>query len=245
MNKIFILIIVLFLCCLILIIGITVYFLNKKKINSSQKNPNENDEKNKINNLLQINPKENDKKTQVYNLGQILQKDELVLSDNNYNILFTIIPSGIISTNPVIYSMSFDCYIETPGDRVIFTINDMFGDISIGLLDNHFVFYFISGGNIMNGAVLKPSKFITPIKQWFNVTFVVQNNNFSAYFDGIKEDGTKVGEGITKWFTNKIFRWNLNVVGVSNRTFGSIKVNNFVFWDIPLTKSQIDIISKQ
>jgi len=236
MNKIYILFIVLFLCCLILIIGITVYFLNKKKINSSQKNPNENNEKN-----------------QVYNLGQILQKDELELTNDNLNMLITVIPSGINYANPVIYSMSFDFYIETPASRFIFSINNekqSEGDIDVLMEKNHIIIRFSDNnkfsyvGNLIAQHITKSSM---PLKQWINITFVVQNNNFLIYFNGINEGSiSPVNNKNFQWFKNENFKWNAIPLGIDkNVLYGKIKVKNLVFWDIPLTKSQIDIISKQ
>lgn len=227
MNKIYILIFVLFLCCLILIIGITVYVLNKK------------------NNYLSLF---NQNKNQVYNLGQILQKDELELSNDNFDMLFSVIPSGIIDTNPVNYSMSFDCYIENQTQRCIFTINNDSnnnGDVAVITRENQILIGFFDNNKPI---AAQATKSLITLKQWFNITFVVQNNDFIIYFNGINA-GLNLFPGknkILKWFSNKNFKWNTIIPDVDKKDiYGKIKVKNLVFWNIPLTKSQIDIISKQ
>jgi hypothetical protein len=255
MNKIYIVVIAVVLCCLILIIGIAFYFFNKKKINSSQINPNDTIPMttDPIPMATDPIPKEIDKKTQINNLGQILQKDELEISSKM--ILFAVTPLEIIKTNPVSYTISFDCYIESlaPTWRNIFNngLND-YGDSSCRVPA-----VFITGEDakpanrlhIVHGAnedfnLNIISKFTAPLKEWFNITFVVDNKKLSSYFNSIEDDSVS---GTFNWGTvpPNNWKWNQYFEKAPRDIFGSVKVKNVVFWNIPLVKSQIDIISKQ
>ena len=183
-------------------------------------------------------------KTEILNLGQMLQKDELEISLKA--IPFVNMPSGIITTNPVSYTMSFDCYFESIG----LTSHNIFNiDWSLAV--------FITGKdygsdprvNIMHRTeeanINILSSFTVPFKQWFNITFTVDNNKLSTYFNGI-EDKSATGRfywgniEMNKWVWNKAIVDEFKNVGI-----GSVKVKNAVFWDKPLTTSQINIISKQ
>ena len=222
-NIMLILVIVCVVLCLVSIIGYFIY--------------------NGMNTKTEMNPK-----TQILNLGQMIQKDELEISSKA--IPFVKIPSGIITTNPVSYTMSFDCYFESigltyqsifntgiPGPRVpaVFITGKDYGS------DPH---VHIVHGTKEDGNRHMFSSFTVPFKQWFNITFTVDNNKLSTYFNGI-EDRSATGTfywgnvDMNKWV------WNKDIDEFKNVGIGSVKVKNAVFWNKPLTTSQINIISKQ
>ena len=181
-------------------------------------------------------------------------RDRLEISSKA--IPFVNIPSGIITTNPVSYTMSLDCYFESIGS----TYHTIFNTGSPG--NPRVPAVFITGKDYYNnnppynchihivhgtkedGNRNIFSNFIVPFKKWFNITFTVDNNKLSTYFNGIED---KSVTGTFYWGNVDTNRWVWNKDNVEFKSvgIGSVKVKNAVFWNKPLTTSQIDIISKQ
>jgi hypothetical protein len=182
-------------------------------------------------------------------MPQIIQKNELEISSQT--IPFAVMPSKIIISKPVSYTFSFDCYIESLAPSWRNILNNGLQDYGA---NSRLPAVFITGNDTrpanrihivhgskedINSNII--SNFSAPIKEWFNITFIVNDNKLTTYFDGIEDKSVK---GTFNWGTISPTNWKWNQYGTKN-SFGNVKVKNAVFWNIPLVKSQIDIITNE
>lgn len=153
--------------------------------------------------------------------------------------------------------MSFDCYIES----IAPTWRNIFNNGTHDCCDpnSRVPAVFISGNDaapanrihIVHGAkedfnLHMTSNFNAPLKQWFNITFTVDNKKMSTYFNGVVDNGVT---GTFNWGTvpPNNWKWNQYIDQYKNplHTVGSVKVKNVVFWNKSLTDSQLNIILKE
>ena len=90
------------------------------------------------------------------------------------------------------------------------------------------------------------SNFIAPLKQWFNITFTIDNKKMSTYFNGVADNGVTgtfnwgiVSPNNWKTVPPNNWKWNQYIDQYKNplHTVGSVKVKNVVFWNKSLTDS--------
>jgi hypothetical protein len=172
-------------------------------------------------------------------VSQIIQKDELEISSKT--IPFAVMPSGFITSNPVSYTFSFDCYIESlaPSWRNIFNngLNDSNGRVpAVFITGNDYgsanCIHIVHGANEDKNLNIV-SKFKAPLKEWFNITFTVDKNKLSTYFNGIEDNSVT---GTFNWGTTppNNWKWNQYIDEYKPNIYGSVKVKNVNFINLPL-----------
>ena len=127
-------------------------------------------------------------------------------------------PLIINKTDPVSYTMSFDCYIDSSGT----TWRNIFNNGTHDCCDANarVPAIFITGNDVppanriynVHGAkeninLHMFSNFIAPLKQWFNITFTVDNYKLSSYFNGVADNNVR---GTFNWGTVPPNNWKWN-----------------------------------